>query len=144
MHINFLDMEKQIAAQWRAIAMYAFEHCYCLHQCLPEIRPVGQLVEDDDDDQDDYTCYFRGKGIFCYAWGDYSENDVCEKQLVPLIEHIECEDCKEINHVDKNLKHTHHDVKTEDSIPDDNDMWGEDITLENIMEIDELMKQSPV
>ena len=72
--------------------------------------------------EDSESCYFLGKGIFCFPWNELrGENNVqYEKQIVPLKKHIHC-NCEEN---EPNLCAVHEDdEKYEESISFAKRMW---------------------
>ena len=78
---------------WNEIADYRRIHENCIHVCLSEItkNPFNDYDEYKEY-EDTESCYYHGKGIFCYPMNelrgeDYSRYD---KQIVPVKKHIHC------------------------------------------------------
>ena len=72
---------------WDEISYHEQIHENCIHICLPEvtINPFNDY-DLEKEVEDSESCYFLGKGIFCFPWNELrGENNVqYEKQIVPL------------------------------------------------------------
>ena len=108
---------------WDEISYHEQIHENCIHICLPEvtINPFNDY-DLEKEVEDSESCYFLGKGIFCFPWNELrGENNVqYEKQIVPLKKHIHC-NCEEN---EPNLCAVHEDdEKYEESISFAKRMW---------------------
>ena len=78
---------------WYKISDYGELHKHCIHVCLPEVT-MNPFNEHDEllENEDSLSCYFDGKGIFCYPMNELRGEIMSqfEKRIVPLKKHIHC------------------------------------------------------
>ena len=90
---RLVNQSKLLNQMWHKISDYGELHEHCKHICLPEVTMNPFNVHDEYlEHEDSFSCYFQGKGIFCYPMNELRGEVVSqfEKQIVPLKKHIHC------------------------------------------------------
>ena len=90
---RLVKQTKLLNQMWHKISDYGELHEHCMHICLPEVTMNPFNVHDEYlEHEDSFSCYFQGKGIFCYPMNELRGEDMSqfEKQIVPLKKHIHC------------------------------------------------------
>ena len=90
---RLVKQTKLLNQMWHKISDYGELHEHCMHICLSEVTMNPFNDHDHElEGEDSLSCYFEGKGIFCYPMNELRGEDVSrfEKQIVPLKKHIHC------------------------------------------------------
>ena len=90
---RLVNQSELLNQMWHKISDYGELHEHCKHICLPEVTMNPFNVHDEYlEHEDSFSCYFQGKGIFCYPMNELRGEVMSqfEKQIVPLKKHIHC------------------------------------------------------